>query len=123
MRKISKLQISDFAITHISAHENGVSVACSDANGDVYIIELSDNLSVSLKNDRFFLSNMLEFEAQREKILEGRLRELKLREKQGDEPAADVQLDEDEQLNETGPEDVNDEFFAILIEEEKRRKM
>lgn len=85
---------------------------------------------MSQKNDRSYLSALFERETQREKILESRLREMKLKEKQSDEPSPNANDD----LTEKSPLDVDnypnekvikkqteDEFVQILIEEEKRR--
>lgn len=89
------------------------------------MIELSKNLTTSQKNDRYLLSSLFERETQREKILEGRLRELKLKEK----PSPNTIDDITEKPLDTGnspdskdiPKQTEDEFIQIIFEEEKRR--
>lgn len=62
-------------------------LATSDKNGNVFLIRLTDNMIGMEKNDRSMLSTMFEREIKREKILEGRVRELKLKERQMNDEA------------------------------------
>lgn len=82
---IVTLKVSTVAICHIRAHESGLWLACSDLNGDVFMVELSQPLTLSDRNDRSLLSAMFERELKKEKILEARLREIKLKEKLDEE--------------------------------------
>lgn len=75
------LKVSTVAIAHIRAHESGMWLACGDLNGDVFMVELSTPLTVSDRTERGHLSAMFEREVKKEKILEARIRELKLKEK------------------------------------------
>lgn len=49
------------------------------------MVELSPTLTQSDKNDKPMLTNMFEREAKREKILEARLREIRLKQRQAEE--------------------------------------
>lgn len=82
---IVTLKVSTVAICHVRAHENGLWLACGDLNGDVFMVELSLPLTFSDRNDRMLLSAMFEREVKKEKILEARLREIKLKEKLDEE--------------------------------------
>lgn len=85
---VLSMKISTSPIGHNRAHENGSWVACADTSGDVFILELSPGLSKCSRNEKTALGAMFERESKREKILEGKLRELKLKEKQQDEAMA-----------------------------------
>merc|ERR1711983_593001 len=57
----------------------GMAVGCN--NGNTSLLELSDSLSVSNKNEKSAVTAMFERETRREKILEARNKELRLKEK------------------------------------------
>lgn len=75
-------------------------IACGSSNGNVYLVEVSENMTYSAKNDKAILTavsilyllvgnklqpahdylfKMLDRESKREKILEGKLREIKIK--------------------------------------------
>lgn len=139
------LKVSTVAICHVRSHESGMWLACGDRNGDVFMVELSEPLTFSDRNDRALLSAMLEREVKREKILEARMRELKLKEKLDEEekerklqalaaPAKDdsqdkksVTGDVEEQeapdpVQQQSAEDENLAFFFELIKREQVKR-
>lgn len=65
--------------TGLRAHEGGKLISGGSENGATFLIEVSDNMATSLKNDKPLLTAMFERENKREKILEAKLRELKLK--------------------------------------------
>lgn len=75
------MKICDQPLISISTNETGNSVAVGSADGTMYLVELSPNLVRQLKNDRSTFTVMLERETRREKIIEGKLKEMKLRAK------------------------------------------
>nr|CAH7769273.1 unnamed protein product [Callosobruchus chinensis] len=54
-------------------------VAVGNQRGTTYLVEFSENLSVCNKNDKMLLTAMFERETRREKILEARNREIRLK--------------------------------------------
>ncbi|CAH1987613.1 unnamed protein product [Acanthoscelides obtectus] len=67
-------------------------VAVGNQRGTTYLVEFSENLSVCNKNDKMLLTAMFERETRREKILEARNREIRLKLKtkaQADEGAGE----------------------------------
>ncbi|KAJ8725983.1 hypothetical protein PYW07_000681 [Mythimna separata] len=79
------VQVCDEPLLSVRAHETGTLVACGSSKGHVYMQELSPNLAASDKNDKILLTMMLEREAKRERILETRMREIKLKQRQAEE--------------------------------------
>ncbi|XP_013190497.2 dynein intermediate chain 3, ciliary [Amyelois transitella] len=76
-------QICDEPLVRLRPHEGGQLVACGSSKGTIYLAELSQNLGTADKNDKALLTNMLERENKRERILEARMRELRLKMRQG----------------------------------------
>ncbi|KAJ8729777.1 hypothetical protein PYW08_001358 [Mythimna loreyi] len=79
------VQVCDEPLVSVRAHEAGTLVACGSSKGHIYMQELSTSLSASDKNDKSLLTVMLEREAKRERILEARMREIKLKQRQAEE--------------------------------------
>ncbi|XP_026316766.1 dynein intermediate chain 3, ciliary [Hyposmocoma kahamanoa] len=75
-------QICDEPLLRLRPHEGGLLVACGSSKGTVYLAELSQNLGTADKNDKQLLTHILERENKRERILEARMRELRLRMRQ-----------------------------------------
>lgn len=63
-------------------HKEGKFVAAGAANGDIHLVEVSENLATSTVNDRPSMAIVLDRETRREKLLENKQRELKLKEKE-----------------------------------------
>ncbi|KAG5671329.1 hypothetical protein PVAND_001532 [Polypedilum vanderplanki] len=136
------IKVSDHAIRCLKPHESGKMVACGSANGFVHLMEVSENMSFSAKNDKAILNAMLDRESKREKILEGKLREIKIKLKkqlelqdakvsdllqlQAEMPPEETKVYDD--LPKIKPELVaqlidtaNKEFFSMIEEETQRR--
>lgn len=62
-------------------HDMGRLVAVGNQKGTTYLVEFSENLQMSNKNDKMLLTAMFERESKREKILEARNREIRLKQK------------------------------------------
>lgn len=73
------VKVCDEALTCLRTHEMGRLIAVGNRKGTTYLVEFSENLSVSNKNDKMLLTAMFERENRREKILEARNRELRLK--------------------------------------------
>ncbi|KAK9877826.1 hypothetical protein WA026_020059 [Henosepilachna vigintioctopunctata] len=75
------VKVCDEPLTRIRTHDSGKMVAIGNQKGTVYLVELSDNLATCNRNDKMLLTAMFEREAKREKILEARNREIRLKAK------------------------------------------
>ncbi|XP_059050189.1 dynein intermediate chain 3, ciliary-like [Achroia grisella] len=79
------MQVCEEPLLRVRVHEQGNMVACGSRKGNIYMIELSQTLTHSDKNDKGLLTAMFERESKRERILEARLREIRLRQRQAEE--------------------------------------
>lgn len=57
-------------------------VVVGTKNGNIHLLEVSENLSTTTANDRPAMAIVLDRETRREKLLENKQRELKLKEKE-----------------------------------------
>lgn len=94
---IMSIKLCDQPLISISAHENGEFVSVGSLDGTMYLVEVSPNMAKQHKNDKSFFSAMLDRETRREKIIESKLRELKLRAKTALEEIAMRQLRQERQ--------------------------
>ncbi|XP_015587491.1 dynein intermediate chain 3, ciliary isoform X2 [Cephus cinctus] len=63
----------------IRPHEQGQLAAVASKNGTTYLLELSEALTINQKNDKLLLTALLERETRREKVIEAKNRELRLK--------------------------------------------
>lgn len=80
---VLSIKVCDEALLSMRAHESGRFIAAGSDNGATFLIEVSENMATSFKNDKQLLTAMFERENKREKILESKLREIKLKVKTG----------------------------------------
>lgn len=73
------IKVCDEPLLCMRAHENGRFISAGSKNGAAFLIEVSDNMATSLKNDKPLLTAMFDRENKREKILEAKMREIKLK--------------------------------------------
>lgn len=76
---VLSIKVCDEALLSMRAHESGRFIAAGSEKGATFLIEVSENMATSLKNDKQLLTAMFERENKREKILEAKLREIKLK--------------------------------------------
>ncbi|XP_055703785.1 dynein intermediate chain 3, ciliary-like [Phlebotomus papatasi] len=76
---VLSVKVCDEPIRCLRSHEAGRLISVGSQKGATYLIEVSENMSFSTRNDKPLFTAMLEREAKREKILEAKLRELKLK--------------------------------------------
>lgn len=76
---VLSIKVCDEPLLCMRPHESGRFISTGSENGATYLIEVSDNMATSLKNDKPLLTAMFERENKREKILEAKLREIKLK--------------------------------------------
>lgn len=76
---VLSIKVCDEPLLCMRAHENGRFISAGNQNGSAFLIEVSKNMAISLKNDKPLLTAMFERENKREKILEAKSREIKLK--------------------------------------------
>lgn len=116
------LQVCDEPLHSLRVQEQGRLVACGSHSGTTTLLELSDSLFGLQRNEKNLVTLMFERETRREKILDTRHREMKLKErakssaegKEKEEEEGEGAL-EDEDLYEKA----NTEFWSIINQEKK----
>lgn len=76
---VLSIKVCDEPLLCMRAHESGRLISAGSKNGATFLIEVSDNMAANLKNDKPLLTAMFERENKREKILEAKSREIKLK--------------------------------------------
>ncbi|KAI5644748.1 dynein intermediate chain 3, ciliary [Phthorimaea operculella] len=79
------MQVSQEALTTQSFQEKGTLNIVGNQVGNTFLIEFSPNLVESEKNDKTLLTSVFERESKRERILEARLREIRMKHRQQEE--------------------------------------
>nr|XP_034825021.1 dynein intermediate chain 3, ciliary-like [Maniola hyperantus] len=109
------VQVCAEPLLRVQFHDGGALAACGSGAGHVYLVELAPSLAQSDKNDKALLTAVLERESRRERILESRLRELRLRQRQAEEgsvAASASSAPDDRDLADAAAE------FAALVKKE-----
>lgn len=75
------LQVCDVPLHSLRVQEHGRLVACGSKDGTTTLLELSEGLYTLQRNEKNLVTNMFERETRREKILDARHREMKLKER------------------------------------------
>lgn len=119
------IQVCDESLQSLRVQDHGRLVACGSHSGTTTILELSEGFYSLSRNEKGLVTSMFERETRREKILEARHREMKLKERtksagnkeddgkpdgEGDEPEEDLVAKAEE------------EFFAAIEQEKKLRE-
>jgi len=110
------LQVCDEALNCLKIQDQGSLIACGSHSGNVTLLELSQSLSQQQRNEKASVTQMFERETKREKILESRYREQKLKER------AKSQQEDRGEDDEENPEELIEEAdknFWFTIEQEK----
>ncbi|NP_001089510.1 dynein axonemal intermediate chain 2 S homeolog [Xenopus laevis] len=116
------LKVSDEPLYNICMQDNGRFVACGSKMGVTTLMELSKGLYTLQRNERNLASAMFERETKREKILEARHREMRLKERSKAEPGEEVK---DEKPAEDMKEiiaNAEKDFFENIEAELKRKE-
>ncbi|XP_006795297.1 dynein intermediate chain 3, ciliary isoform X1 [Neolamprologus brichardi] len=118
------LKVCDKSLYSLSVQDNGRLVACGSQLGEATLLEICSGLSNLQKNEKSLLAAMFERESKREKILEARQREVRLKERSRSE-----QSREEEAGREEGEEDpkqliarAESDFYSLVEAEVKRRE-
>ncbi|KAI0213749.1 hypothetical protein LSAT2_001178 [Lamellibrachia satsuma] len=120
---ILSLQVCDEALHSIRVQEHGRLIATGSHNGTTTLLELSESVYTLQRNEKALVTAMFERETRREKILDARHRELKLKERTRTTDKLDVEKDAPEEEYEDANlvEEAEKEFFQI-IEAAKKKK-
>ncbi|XP_056153620.1 dynein axonemal intermediate chain 2 [Lampris incognitus] len=119
------LKVCDEALYSLRVQDNGRFLACGSQQGTATLLEISPGLSTLQRNEKSLVAAMFERETKREKILEARHREMRLKERSRSEQSKD-----DDNIKEgNGEENLEDliarveaEFFEMVDFELKKRE-
>nr|XP_008511391.1 PREDICTED: dynein intermediate chain 2, axonemal isoform X2 [Equus przewalskii] len=121
------LDIWDFVFKHcdpaLSLKYNGGFIACGSKLGTATLLEVSHGLCTLQRNEKNIASSIFERETRREKILEARHREMRLKEKGKAEGKDDDLREEETAVNlEELVAKAEEEFFNVIFAELKKRE-
>ncbi|XP_077593361.1 dynein axonemal intermediate chain 2 [Stigmatopora nigra] len=120
------VKVCDEALYSLRLPESGRLVACGSQQGTVTILEICSGLSSLQKNEKSLMAEMLERDAKREKILEARQKELRLKERSRSGQSRQDEVDRDVAEQEETPEQLiakaEQDFFSIVEAEKKKRR-
>lgn len=117
------LKVCDDPLFCLRVQDTGCLIACGSELGTTTLLEVSSSLSTLQRNERNIASSIFERETRREKILEARHREMRLKEKgkaegrDDDQKEEETALDLDELVNKA-----EEEFFEVIFAELKRKE-
>lgn len=117
---INTFPVSEYSLLKLKPHEEGRLVAVGDTSGSIYILSLSDNLVISGSRDKQLMLQNYERETRRERILETRVKEIRLKLKAAEEETGDVPLEivDEDALVRT----VEDDYKKAVSDEIRRRE-
>ncbi|XP_074543645.1 dynein axonemal intermediate chain 2-like [Halichoeres trimaculatus] len=118
------LKVCDDPLYSLRLQDNGGLVACGSQGGGAMILEVCAGLSTLQKNEKSLLSAMFERETKREKILEARQREIRLKERSRSEQSREE--DGGREDGEDSPDQLiaraETDFFSVVEAEQRRRE-
>ncbi|VVC90885.1 unnamed protein product [Leptidea sinapis] len=114
-------QLCDEPLLKLRPHEGGLLVACGSSKGTIYLAELSPNLGTADKNDKQLLTHILDRENKRERILEARMRELRLKMRQDRDGPPQV-AESDPTVNDRDLEEATADYMQTVSELEGQLK-
>uniref|UniRef100_A0A674JT24 Dynein axonemal intermediate chain 2 n=1 Tax=Terrapene triunguis TaxID=2587831 RepID=A0A674JT24_9SAUR len=116
------VKVCDEPLFSLRLQDNGRFIGCGSKLGTVTLLEVSSGLCTLQRNEKNVATAMFERETKREKILEARHREMRLKERtKAEGKEEDVKVETEEETPEELLARVQKEFFEI-IEAEIRRK-
>ncbi|XP_046856745.1 dynein intermediate chain 3, ciliary-like [Xenia sp. Carnegie-2017] len=116
------IQVCDEALNSLRIQDQGRLVACGSHAGTVTLLELSQGLSNIQRNEKSSVNSMFERETKREKILETRHKEMKLRERSKSQQEKDDAERHEEEDDEDLIQKAETDFFAVIDTEKKSRE-
>ncbi|XP_025269650.1 dynein intermediate chain 2, axonemal isoform X1 [Camponotus floridanus] len=76
---VLSVKVCDESLTCLRPHEQGQLAAVANKKGSTYLLEFSEALTVNQKNDKLLLTALLDRETRREKVIEAKNREQRLK--------------------------------------------
>ncbi|KAF6298413.1 dynein axonemal intermediate chain 2 [Rhinolophus ferrumequinum] len=117
------LKVCDEALFCLRVQDNGCFIACGSQLGTTTLLEVSNGLYTLQRNEKNTASSIFERETRREKILEVRHREMRLKEKSKAEGKDDELREEVPSINlEELVSKAEEEFFNIIFTELKKKE-
>ncbi|XP_041664047.1 dynein intermediate chain 2, axonemal [Cheilinus undulatus] len=118
------IKVCDEPLYSLRLQDNGRLVACGSQGGGATLLEVCPGLSTLQKNEKSLLAAMFERETKREKILEARQREIRLKERSRSEQSRED--DGGREDGEDGPDQLiaraEDDFYSLVEAEQRRRR-
>uniref|UniRef100_A0A8C4T7K8 Dynein intermediate chain 2, axonemal-like n=1 Tax=Erpetoichthys calabaricus TaxID=27687 RepID=A0A8C4T7K8_ERPCA len=118
------VKVCDEALYSLRVQDNGHILACGSQLGTATLLEISSGLCSLQRNEKALANEMFERESKREKILEARRRELRLKERGRSDQGKEEEPKEAEPQEST--EDLvaraEKEFFQAIESERKKRE-
>ncbi|VVC24178.1 Hypothetical protein CINCED_3A004033 [Cinara cedri] len=114
---ILTIKVADKGLNCIRCHEGGALLAVGDDCGKTYVIKMNDWFVTPGKNDKALLTAMFDRETRREKIIEAKLRELKLKTKTSVKQDNNATKDKHAQIAEAEArliQEVEKEFMELI---------
>uniref|UniRef100_A0A3Q2ZT59 Dynein axonemal intermediate chain 2 n=1 Tax=Kryptolebias marmoratus TaxID=37003 RepID=A0A3Q2ZT59_KRYMA len=118
------LKVCDKPLYSLRVQDNGRLVACGSQSGEATLLEICSGLSTLQKNEKSLVAAMFERETKREKILEARQREIRLKERSRSEQSKDDETgrEDDEEDSEQLIAKVESDFYSLVEAEFRRRQ-
>ncbi|KAG7205444.1 hypothetical protein KM043_007436 [Ampulex compressa] len=76
---VLSVKVCDETLTCVRPHEQGQLAAVANKSGTTYLLQFSEALSINQKNDKLLLTALLDRETRREKVIEAKNREQRLK--------------------------------------------
>ncbi|XP_008543431.1 dynein axonemal intermediate chain 2 [Microplitis demolitor] len=76
---VLSVKVCDDGLTCVNPHEQGQLAAVAGKNGTTYLLEFSETLTVNQKNDKLLFTALIDRETRREKVIEAKNREIRLK--------------------------------------------
>ncbi|XP_034017289.1 dynein intermediate chain 2, axonemal [Thalassophryne amazonica] len=119
------IKVCDEALYSLRVQDKGCFLACGSQQGSTTLLKVCDGLSTLQRNEKNLIAEMFERETKREKILEARQREIRLKERSRSEQSRAE--DSGREADDTeSPEEmmarVEAEFYSILASQATGRK-
>ncbi|XP_072501682.1 dynein axonemal intermediate chain 2 [Notamacropus eugenii] len=116
------LKVCDEPLFSLKVQDNGCFLACGSQLGTATLLEVSPGLCTLQRNEKNAVSSIFERETHREKILEVRHREMRLKERgktevRDEEEEGEIKINKPELLAQT-----EEEFFDVINTEIRRRE-
>ncbi|XP_059608059.1 dynein intermediate chain 3, ciliary-like [Phlebotomus argentipes] len=130
---VISVKLCDEPLISLVVHESGEKVAVGTADGTIFAVKLSQFLVENAKNDKALFTEMLERETRRQKVIEGKMKEMKLKNKTAREeeereksPKEELAIDDEElSVAEAFADETvlqaEKNFFGVVKEEREKR--